>query len=226
MNKHNNSCWYELYALSTLQVVFPLEFQNFRLSDRPDLMDYDAQLGIEVIRPVDEKHEMLNSYFQNYLYGKTINQRSPKGLKKFQSNSYDIMFNSQDHSVSAYQMPYKTFDIATIYRAIDKKMRKLNNNLYACSNNISLFLEMSMYSKELENPSIAKEILIYIKEIEREYAISFNEVFLDCIIKLYRINIKTGEIIIIDTFDLIDSIKLKYEKNRTKEEGRDDQYKK
>lgn len=189
------------------------------MSDRPDLVDHGASLGIEVIHPVNEKHEMLNSYYHNHLCGKTIDQISPKGLAKFQSNSYDIMLNPQDQTVSAYKMPYNPFDIATIYRAVDKKMRKLNDNLYAYSSNISLFLEMSMYSNELDECSTAKNILTYVKKIEQNYSMSFKEVFLNCIMKLYRINIVNEEITVVDTFDLMDSIELKYEENRTKEGG-------
>ena len=223
LNKHNNSCWYELFALSTLQVVFPLEFCNLRLSDRPDLIDCDAQLGIEVIHPVDKKHEMLNSYYNSHLYGKTMDQISQEGLEKFQSNSYDVMFDPQYKTVSSYTCPYRQFNLDIILRAIDKKMRKLNDNLYAYSNNVSLFLEMSMYSNELADYSTAKEILIHIKKIEQNYSKTFKEIFLDCIIKLYRINVSNEEITEIDTFNLMDSIKLKYEENRTKEGGRHDQ---
>lgn len=217
MNKHNNSCWYEIFALSTLQVVFPLEFRNLRLSDRPDLMDFDSNFGVEVVHPVDEKHEMFNSYYYNYLFGKTIDQISPKGLEKFKSNSYDIVFDSQDNTVSSYKSPYKPFDIQFVFCAIDKKMEKLNANLYECSSNISLFLEMAMYSSEIADYSVAKRILSYVKTIEQNYSLSYKEIFFDCIMKLYRIDIKNEKIIEIDTFELIDSIQLKYEEIKIKE---------
>ena len=218
MNKHNDGCWYEIFALSTLQVVFPLEFNNLTLSDRPDLIDFNNHLGIEVVHPVDEKHEMLDSYYHNYLHGKTLGEISPKGLEKFKSNSYDIMLDSQNKTVCAYKTPYKPFDMQIIFSVIDKKMKKLNSNLYKYSNNIALFLEMSMCSSDIVDYSVAKNILTYIKNIEPNYTLVYKEIFLDCIIKLYRINVKQEKITEIDTFKLTDLIELKYDENRNIEE--------
>lgn len=199
-----------------MQVVFPLEFQNLRLSDIPDLIDYDVQLGIEVIHPVDEKHEMLNSYYYSHLCGKTMDQISTEGLKIFQSHSYDIMLDSQNQTISAYKKPYEPFNIETIYRAIDKKIKKLNSNLYSNTDNISLYLEMAMCSIESANYSVAEKILDYAKEARKNTDISFKEIFYDCIMNLYRINLTSGEITEIDIRELTNLIDLKYEENRIK----------
>ena len=75
------------------------------------------------------------------------------------------------------------------------------------------------YSDE-NHPLTQAQIL---KKIEQNYYKTFKEIFLDCIIKLYRINVSNEEITEIDTFNLIDSIENKYEENRTKEGGRHDQ---
>ena len=219
MNKHNNGCWYEILALSTLQVVFPLEFYNLRFSDRPDLIDDEAKCGIEVVHPANEKHEMLNAYYYNHLCGKTVEQISEDGLERFRSNSYDIVVDSHDKTISAYKKPYTSFDMQLIFCAIDKKVKKLNKKLYVYSNNASLFLEMSMYSIEMDACSIAKEVLTYVKTIERDYLIFYKEIFIDCIIKLYRINVETEEITEIETFELMDLIEQKYKENSLLERG-------
>lgn len=187
------------------------------MADKPDLIDSFSQKGIEVTHPVDEKHEMLNSYYNNHLFGKPIDQIPPEGLKRFKAYSYDIMFDPQSQTVTAYKWPYRPFDMEIIYRAIDKKMRKLNSNLYTYSDNISLFLEMAMYSREFEDYSVAKEILNYYKRIKNNYSMSFKEIFLDCVMKLYRINVLNDEITEFDILDLMDSIECKYEENRTME---------
>ena len=159
-------------------------------------------MGIEVTHPVDEKYEELESYYYNNLCGKTQEQISSIGLKKFNSFSCNILFNKQN-VVSAYEKPYVPFDIKIIYRAIDKKMKKLNSNLYNYAENIYLFLAMSKFSLEIANYDMAKKILSYTKEANKHYKISYKEIFYDCLFKLYRINLLTDEITEIDNSKLI-----------------------
>jgi hypothetical protein len=75
-----------------------------------------------------------------------------------------------------------------------------------------------MCSSDIVDYSVAKNILTYIKNIEPNYTLVYKEIFLDCIIKLYRINVKQEKITEIDTFKLTDLIELKYDENRNIEE--------
>lgn len=158
---------------------------------------------------------MLNSYYYKNLHEKTINQISQMGLKKFQSHLYDIMLDPKNKTISSYKKPYEPLDIEIIYRAIDKKINRLNSNLYSYADNISLYLEMAMYSVESANRSIAEKILAYAKESSKNKSLFFKEIFYDCMVCLYRINLQTETIAEIDIFNSIDSIELKYEINRT-----------
>ena len=62
----NNGNFYEIFAKISLQNVFPDEFSNLTLSDRPDLIDDTRKLGIEVTYATNEKEEKCLSYSGPY----------------------------------------------------------------------------------------------------------------------------------------------------------------
>ena len=210
LNKHNDSYWYELFAKSTLEIVFPNEFIDLILSDRPDLICGDYEKGIEVVHPTDEEYEKINSYYHNQLEGKRIEDVSQKGLEIFRSKSYDVEFDIEN-KICVMKAPYKEFDIEIIYEAISKKTNKLNKNLYACSDNISLYLEMAGVSFESMDYTVAEKLLNYCLKLKRDNHIFFKEIFYSCLIKLYRIDIESRTILEIDTFALLDEIRTKFE---------------
>lgn len=157
MNTRN---FYEIFAKISLQNVFPDEFSNLILSDRPDLIDDTRKLGIEVTYATNEKEERLNAYYQDSLFGKRIEQISSKGLSVFRKNKYDIVFDGETNTVSAYKKEYEPFDINIVYEAIERKFLKLNSGLYKYPDNISLYLEMSKYSYEIADMSVADATIL------------------------------------------------------------------
>lgn len=207
----NNENFYEIFAKISLQNVFSDEFSNLTLSDRPDLIDDIRKLGIEVTYATNEKEEKLNTYYQNSLFGKSIEQISPKGLSIFRQNKYDIIFDKETNTVSAYKKEYEPFDINIVYEAIERKFLKLNSGLYKYPDNISLYLEMSKYSYEIADMSVAEKILSYASELKSKNSFAFKEIFYDCIFVMYRCNLLDGTIEKIDLENTCDKILNDYE---------------
>ena len=208
MNTRN---FYEIFAKISLQNVFPDEFSNLTLSDRPDLIDDTRKLGIEVTYATNEKEERLNAYYQDSLFGKRIEQISSKGLSVFRKNKYDIVFDGETHTVSAYKKEYEPFDINIVYEAIERKFLKLNSGLYKYPDNTSLYLEMSKYSYEFADMSVAEKILYYANELKLKNTFAFKEIFYDCIFVMYRCNLLNGTIEKIDLENICDKILNDYE---------------
>lgn len=208
MNTRN---FYEIFAKISLQNVFPDEFSNLTLSDRPDLIDDTRKLGIEVTYATNEKEERLNAYYQDSLFGKRIEQISSKGLSVFRKNKYDIVFDGETHTVSAYKKEYEPFDINIVYEAIERKFLKLNSGLYKYPDNISLYLEMSKYSYEIADMSVAEKILSYANELKSKNTFAFKEIFYDCIFIMYRCNLLNGTVEKIDLERICDKILNDYE---------------
>ena len=208
MNTRN---FYEIFAKISLQNVFPDEFFNLTLSDRPDLIDDTRKLGIEVTYATNEKEERLNAYYQDSLFGKRIEQISSKGLSVFRKNKYDIVFDGETHTVSAYKKEYEPFDINIVYEAIERKFLKLNSGLYKYPDNISLYLEMSKYSYEIADMSVAEKILSYANELKSKNTFAFKEIFYDCIFIMYRCNLLNGTVEKIDLERICDKILNDYE---------------
>ena len=214
LKKHNNSYWYELLAKSTLEVVFPEEFKNLKSVDKPDLVDVSMEMGIEVIHPVDKKGMQMDSFYQKCLCGKALSEVSEKGLCRFRENSYDVMIDQDTGTIHAYKKIYQEFNIELLYEAIEKKVKKLNDRQYLYATNASLYLEMAMCSLESMNCSVAEKILDFAINQQKRYSIFYKEIFYDCMLVLYRINLVTGTITKHDISDLSDSIQLKFEENQ------------
>lgn len=218
-NRHNKN-FREILALITLQKLFPDEFCDLHLSDRPDLMDFQKGLGIEVTYPTDKKREQLSSYYYSHLEGQKIQDASEKGLKKFRDASLDILLDENDR-ISGYKSPLIPFDLTTLYAAIDNKVEKLNRGLYAYPTNIFLYLEMSKYSYDISQYDVAQKILKYADTLRNKNTYFFKEIFYDCLFILYRINLENKKIQEYDLRDLSEEIFQEYDKRLLKGDGYD-----
>lgn len=84
MLKHNCGQFYEIRALHTLRIVFPDEFDNLVLSDKPDLIDDDKKIGIEVVHPANSKEMELTSHYYRYFENQHIDQVPAKSWRSFE----------------------------------------------------------------------------------------------------------------------------------------------
>lgn len=216
MERYSGGFFYELYAKSVLEVLFPEEYRNLILSDKPDLVDDNLCFGIEVTHPVDEEYEKYDSYFQDKLYNKAKEELPKKGLLRFTDSKRELIFDKETNRVDAYKKPYVPFDIELIYTAIRKKFSKLNSGLYKYPNNISLYLNMSIYSKENIGDTTVNGILDYAINLKNSSEYSFKEVYYDCLMVLYRINLDTRKVEEYDLLDLLDIIEANYNVNLEK----------
>lgn len=201
MKKERTNNRRELLAQITLKTALPKEFSDIELSDKPDLIKKSSGLGIEVVFATDQKEEQLSSYYEKFLYGKTIREVPEKGLANFRSHSYDVIVDKNTLAICACKMVYTPFDINVIYTAINKKMQKLNAGLYNYSDNISLYIQTFKYSIDLAALSTAENILKYANSLKRKYNLSYKEVFYDCCFVLYRLNLEKSTITEIDLND-------------------------
>ena len=213
MGRHSGGFFYELYAKSVLELLFPEEFGNLCLSDKPDLIDNASCFGIEVTHPTDEDDEKYDSYFRENLFDKTINELPARGLRRFTDSKRELIFDKDSSRVESYKKPYVPFDIELIYTAIRKKFTKLNSGLYTYHNNIKLYLNMSVYSLENINENTVNNIMEYAINLKNSSEYSFKEIYYDCLMVLYRINLDTRTIEEYDLLDLLDSIENKYYTN-------------
>ncbi len=203
MNDKNNIRPYESFALDVLQKVWNDEFKHLELSDCPDLQDNIQKFGIEVVCPFVEKEMMLDSYFYNELKGKKIDEISAKGLEKFRKSSRDVIVDKKNNKISAFSKPASTshFDISILFEYIDKKAIKLNKGLYKYPENISLYLNTCCYSLDNSIIEVAKKILDYCKSSKSKHNYYFKEIFYDCIVVIYRINLDNSTIQRIETLE-------------------------
>lgn len=210
----------EILALITLQKLFPEEFCDLQLSDRPDLIDDQKGFGIEVTYPTDKKREQLSSYYHSHLEGQKIQDASEKGLKKFRDASLDVLLDENDR-ISGYKSPLIPFDLTALYAAIDNKVKKLNRGLYRYPTNTSLYLEMSKYSYDISQYDVAQKIMEYANNLRKGNEYFFTEIFYDCLFILYRIDLENKKIQEYNLQDLSEIIFQEYDKRLLKGDGYD-----
>lgn len=67
---HTKVDYYEAFAKILLEEVFPGEFKNLKIADKPDLQDLNGEIGIEVTRSCNEKDEKNSAIYRNILQEK------------------------------------------------------------------------------------------------------------------------------------------------------------
>ena len=58
----------------------------------------------------------------------------------------------------------------------------------------TVYMEMAMCSIESMQQSIAEKILLYAKKLQKQYMMSYKEIFYNSLMVLYRINLETKKI--------------------------------
>lgn len=71
--KHTKMDYYECYAKIVLEKIYPNEFINLKLKDKPDLQTEDGKYGIEVTNAIDERQRRAESVYSNISYEKVRN---------------------------------------------------------------------------------------------------------------------------------------------------------
>lgn len=188
-NIKKNIDFYEQLAKTTLQLVWCEDFFALEYSDRPDLIDRDKCLGIEVTHPACQEEMLLDSFYRNELEGKLLSDIDRVKLEKFRKFGRDIMCDEKTGRVCACRAENSEFDINIIFEAINNKVRKLNQGLYQYDDNLYLYLELAYFSLESSNVEVAKQILQYAIQKKSECKKFFKQIFVDCIGMIYRIDL-------------------------------------
>ena len=95
MRNHNTEkTYYECLAKLILENVFPNNYHDIKLQDRPDLVNFDGS-GIEVTRAMYEGSGEASRMFQ-IVKNKTTKTADPRALKKLDQLGYNTIRSSTD----------------------------------------------------------------------------------------------------------------------------------
>ena len=187
---NNNGTKYEQYARLVLLELFPNEFANLQLSDRPDIIDRSSGLGIEVTHPCQPDYEEAESVFDKFFAEKSVADLDPKRLARFRKSGYDVLYFIENRvSGIRFLKGYSSQEWVMAQKAIQKKLNRLNAHLYQYENNICLYLASMLFNFDRDYDSFARALFFYAKKESNNYTLHFKELFYDNSVYLYRIDI-------------------------------------
>lgn len=153
----------EAYAKIVLEKLYPEEFIDLQLEDKPDLQMKNGQLGIEVVSSEDEKDKHAQSLYSKIRCGKIRNKA--KAIKKIEKlgSIYTSGFLFGDGKDS--------FDL--ILRSFNYKIDKLNGGGYANFKLNYLFT----FSSIIADNRMIKEAIQEMQQIQASKEKQFYKVF-------------------------------------------------
>ena len=170
--------YYECYAKVVLEELYPKEFVNLQLKDKPDLQMKDGEYGVEVTNSVDEKQ--LNS---EGLYTKILNNtaRNKKGaLEEIKRCGCKL-----DGGILSGKPGTDSFGLVLSH--FDDKLNKLNKD-YICFKRNCLFIFSDIHADD----KMIMEALQKMQQRQIKKERQFNEAFVLVPGYCYRLNLDIG----------------------------------
>lgn len=161
---HLKTKYYECYAKIVLEELYPEEFIDLELKDKPDLQMKNGQRGIEVVISEDERELEAENLYSKMGYN-TIRNKA-KAIEKIEKlgSSYNggILSRSSKNS----------FDF--IFRSFNNKINKLNEGGYVNFKWNYLYTSASIIADD----KMLKEAIQEMKQIQVNKEKKFSKVFI------------------------------------------------
>ncbi len=180
---HTKLDYYECYAKLVLERYFQDRYSSLRIADKPDLIDEENDIGVEVTSADSEKRREAINLFANMPYYSFEKQEKAKERMGQLGEPYQGIV--QCWSTNYSDRLDERHPIMIFFRAVEKKVKTLNKNNYRKLGRYDLFV----YSEFLLRDHILTEITDKINEINNEdLKYSFIYLFLQNCIYEYSLN--------------------------------------
>lgn len=130
--------YYECYAKVVLEELYPKEFVNLKMEDKPDLQMEDGEYGIEVTNSVDEKQMEAEGIYSDISCNGIRNKT--KVLKKMKKCDCKL-----EKGILVGKSGTDSFEL--VLSAFDDKLNKLNKD-YICFKRNCLFIFSDIYADD------------------------------------------------------------------------------
>lgn len=121
--KHPGLDYYECYAKVVLEELFPTEFVDLEIKDKPDLQTNDGEYGIEVTRAIDSDSIRADELYTDISYNRARNKKGAiEEIKKCGcklqdgvltgkpgTDSFDLILESFENKLNKLQKGYKEY---------------------------------------------------------------------------------------------------------------------
>lgn len=174
--KHTKLDYYECYAKIALEELYPEQFVNLRIKDKPDLQSQDNDCGVEVTIAIDRNELQSEKLYSDITYNRVRDK--VKALKRVEECGYKVE-NGILHGKTSIDSFY------LIMVSFDSKLNKLNDGGYKYFNKNFLFVFSYIYADD----EMIKEAIIYMQNKQLDKQRQFDKVFVLVPGYLYCLNL-------------------------------------
>lgn len=162
---HTKVDYYESYAKVVLEELYPEEFVNIEIKDRPDLQMNDGEWGIEVTNSIDEDQREIDRLYVGILHNSIRNKKGALAkINKLGGKFYG--------NILAGKPGTDSFDL--ILSAFNNKLNLLNGKGYEQFNKNGLFIFSDIYADDRMIINAIKDM----QQSQKDRVKQFNKVFI------------------------------------------------
>lgn len=184
MTPKYDTCFFERYAMYSLEALLGERYSHLVNADRPDLQDEQQGIGIEVTRAITEDKNVANSLI-NEMAGKQVKEVN-EDLLKIQESGYSYgldthyAMGSNEYNYWALALPMK--------RILESKLWKVNNGFYGDFNEYGLyvFTKYDLVADEIN------EIIGFMMDVQQNKAVRYDHLFISQIETLFDCDLHQG----------------------------------
>ena len=177
--KHTKFDYYECYAKVVLEELYPEEFKNLEIKDKPDLQMKYGGVGVEVTNSVDKDQLKAEGLYIDIEYNRVRNAtKAVEEIKKCGCNLKNGILIGKTSS-SSFKL---------ILEAFDKKLEKLNSGNYRYFDKNYLFV----FSDIHVNDRMVMEAIQDMRQKQISIKRQYNKVFVLVPGYFYSLNLHIG----------------------------------
>ena len=184
----------ELRALMLLSSLFP-EYQNLQKNDKPDLVDFERSIGVEVTDAVSKDIMQGESYYQKHLKNEEFESCSKESIKKLKKVGLKPTYQKSENGIR-FGKPigllrvFGIEELDLLHEAIKNKYSKKYKDLRS----LDLYILFSQMCLSSINDREFEKLLCTAHECEKTYGIVFQKIMIDFIGDIEILNLKNDKI--------------------------------
>lgn len=180
-----DTCFFERYAMYSLDALLGERYAHLVNADRPDLQDVEQGIGIEVTRAITEDKNVANSLI-NEMAGQQVKEVN-EDLLKIQESGYSYGLD-RNYSVGSNEYNYWALALP-MKRILESKMWKINNGFYGDFREFGLyvFTKYDLVADEVN------EIIGFMMDAQRNHAVRYDHLFISQIETLFDCDLRQGD---------------------------------
>ena len=158
--KHTKFDYYECYAKVVLEEIYPEEFKNLEIKDKPDLQMKYCNLGVEVTNSVDKDQLKAEGLYTDIAYNRIRNMT--KAVAEIKKCGCKL-----DNGILIGKTSSSSFKL--ILESFDKKLEKLNSGNYKYFDKNYLFVFSDIHTNDRMIMEAIQEMLQRQGNMKRQF---------------------------------------------------------